>query len=149
MYNNESVTVYETLDGKRLKNGTPHSRYFSDELGVPIILIDTEQMFALQRDAWYNINVNIVYYLRKKNYFRSRRNAYFLQYHFAQCAKYRKQKAGTFMQIVSSYGVEIKKKNITAPLYAGYFSESSFLSDSGVCRDLGRTFRNQKSTKTL
>ena len=70
MYNNESVTVYDTLDGKRLKNGTPHSRYFSDELGVPIILIDTEQMFALQRDAWYNINVNIVYYLRKKNYFR-------------------------------------------------------------------------------
>ena len=70
MYNNESVTVYETLDGKRLKNGTPHSRYFSDELGVPIILIDTEQMFALQSDAWYNINVNIVYYLRKKNYFR-------------------------------------------------------------------------------
>jgi len=47
VYNNESVTVYETLDGKRLKNGTPHSRYFSDELGVPIILIDTEQMFAL------------------------------------------------------------------------------------------------------
>ena len=70
MYNNESVTVYETLDGKRLKNGTPHSRYFSDELGVPNFLIDTEQMFALQRDAWYNINVNIVYYLRKKNYFR-------------------------------------------------------------------------------
>ena len=46
------------------------ARYFSDELGVPIILIDTEQMFALQRDVWYNINVNIVYYLRKKNYFR-------------------------------------------------------------------------------
>ena len=44
--------------------------------------------------------------------------------------------------------VEIKKE-YTAPLYAGYFSESSFLSDSGVCRDLGRTFRNQKSTKTL
>ena len=52
------------------ESGTPHSHYFSDELGVPIILIDTEQMFALQRDAWYNINVNIVYYLRKKNYFR-------------------------------------------------------------------------------
>ncbi len=52
------------------------------------------------------------------------------------------------MQIVSSYGVEIKKE-YTAPLYAGYFSEGSFLSDSGVCRDLGRTFRNQKSTKTL
>ena len=56
-----------------LKNGTPHSRYFSDELGVPIILTDTEQMFALQRDAWYNINVNIVYYLRKKNYFRRKK----------------------------------------------------------------------------
>ena len=53
------------------------------------------------------------------------------------------------MQIVSSYGVEIKKKEYTAPLYAGYFSEGSFLSDSGVCRDMGRTFRNQKSTKTL
>ena len=48
-----------------LKNGTPHSRYFSDELGVPIILIDTEQMFALQRDAWYNINVNIVHEISK------------------------------------------------------------------------------------
>ena len=55
---------------EHLKSDTPHSRYFSDELGVPIILINTEQMFALQRDAWYNINVNIVYYLRKKNYFR-------------------------------------------------------------------------------
>ena len=53
------------------------------------------------------------------------------------------------MQIVSSYGVEIKKKEYTAPLYAGYFPEGSFLSDSGVCRDMGRTFRNQKSTKTL
>ena len=55
---------------KEFENCALHSRYFSDELGVPIILIDTEQMFALQRDAWYNINVNIVYYLRKKNYFR-------------------------------------------------------------------------------
>ena len=26
-----------------LKNGTPHSRYFSDELGVPNFLINTEQ----------------------------------------------------------------------------------------------------------
>ena len=40
------------------------------------------------------------------------------------------------MQIVSSYGVEIKKKEYTAPRYTGYFPESSFLSDSGVCRDL-------------
>ena len=38
------------------------------------------------------------------------------------------------MQIVSSYGVEIKKE-YTAPRYAGYFSESSFLSDSGRYED--------------
>ena len=30
-----------------LKNGTPHSRYFSDELGVPNFLINIEQMFAI------------------------------------------------------------------------------------------------------
>ena len=30
-----------------LKNGTPHSRYFSDELGVPNFLLKTEQMFAM------------------------------------------------------------------------------------------------------
>ena len=30
-----------------LKNGTPHSRYFSDELGVPNFLINTERMFAI------------------------------------------------------------------------------------------------------
>ena len=65
-----TFTYFGSNVSATLKNGTPHSRYFSDELGVPIILIDTEQMFALQRDAWYNINVNIVYYLRKKNYFR-------------------------------------------------------------------------------
>ena len=68
--------------GFHLKNGTPHSRYFSDELGVPIILIDTEQMFALQRDAWYNINVNIVYYLRKKNYFRRKKKCVFFTVSF-------------------------------------------------------------------
>ena len=33
--------------GFHLKNGTPHSRYFSDELGVPNFLINTEQMFAI------------------------------------------------------------------------------------------------------
>ena len=32
---------------ERLKNGTPHSRYFSDELGVPNFLINIEQMFAI------------------------------------------------------------------------------------------------------
>ena len=68
--------------GFHLKNGTPHSRYFSDELGVPIILTDTEQMFALQRDAWYNINVNIVYYLRKKNYFRRKKKCVFFTVSF-------------------------------------------------------------------
>ena len=46
-----------------------------------------------------------------------------------------KKKVGNFMQIVSSYGVEIKKE-YTAPLHAGYFSAGSFLFDSGVCRDL-------------
>ncbi len=30
-----------------MKNDTPHSRYFSDELGVPNFLINTEQMFAI------------------------------------------------------------------------------------------------------
>ncbi len=60
-----------------------------------------------------------------------------------------KTKVGDFIQIVSSYGVEINTKEYTAPLYAGYFSESSFLSDSSVCRDVERTFRNQESTKTL
>ena len=49
MYNNESVTVYETLDGKGLKNGTPHSRYFSDELGVPNFLIKTQNKCLLLR----------------------------------------------------------------------------------------------------
>ena len=74
--------MQKELVSKILKNGTPHSRYFSDELGVPIILIDTEQMFALQRDAWYNINVNIVYYLRKKNYFRRKKKCVFFTVSF-------------------------------------------------------------------
>ena len=72
----------EFINDQSLKNGTPPSRYFSDELGVPIILIDTEQMFALQRDAWYNINVNIVYYLRKKNYFRRKKKCVFFTVSF-------------------------------------------------------------------
>ena len=49
---------------------------------MPIILIDTEQMFVLQRDAWYNINVNIVYYLRKKNYFRRKKKCVFFTVSF-------------------------------------------------------------------
>ena len=39
----------EFINDQSLKNGTPHSRYFSDELGVPIILIDTEQVFCLAK----------------------------------------------------------------------------------------------------
>lgn len=31
----------------RLKNGTPHSRYFSNELGVPNFYQDIEQMFTI------------------------------------------------------------------------------------------------------
>ena len=57
------------------------------------------------------------------------------------------------MQIVSSYGVEIKKKNIplhaTLDIFRKAFSESGFLFNPGVCRDLERTFRNQEFTKTL
>ena len=52
------------------------------------------------------------------------------------------------MQIVSSYGVEIKKKNIPLRSTLDIFRKAvSYLIP--VCRDLGRTFRNQKSTKTL
>ena len=40
------IHIYYPLFEK-LKNGTPHSRYFSDELGVPNFLINTEQMFAI------------------------------------------------------------------------------------------------------
>ena len=42
-----------------------------------------------------------------------------------------------------------KTKEYTALLYAGYFSESGFLFNPGVCRGLERTFRNQEFTKTL
>ena len=52
------------------------------------------------------------------------------------------------MQIVSSYGVEIKKRIYRSAL-RWIFSESGFLFNSGVCRDLERTFRNQEFTKTL
>ena len=42
---------------EELKNGTPHSRYFSDELGVPNFLLKPEQMFVIQRDVLYNTNM--------------------------------------------------------------------------------------------
>lgn len=52
--NNNAIAIIGGADGPtsvfvagKLKNGTPHSRYFSDELGVPNFLINTEQMFAI------------------------------------------------------------------------------------------------------
>ena len=39
---------------ERLKNGTPHSRYFSDELGVPNFLQNTELVFVIYGNVWYN-----------------------------------------------------------------------------------------------
>ena len=53
------------------------------------------------------------------------------------------------MQIVSSYGVEIKQKNIPLCSTLDIFRKSGFLFNPGVCRDLERTFRNQEFTKTL
>ncbi|MFR1037704.1 MAG: hypothetical protein ACLSE4_02305 [Clostridium sp.] len=45
------------------------------------------------------------------------------------------------MQIVSSYGVEVKKQNIPIRHTLDIFPEGSFLPDWGVCRELGRTFK--------
>ena len=50
-----------------LKNGTPHSRYFNDELGVPNFLLKTEQMFAMQRDVLYNTNMEKDMFTIKEN----------------------------------------------------------------------------------
>ena len=47
------------------------------------------------------------------------------------------------MQIVSSYGVE--QKNIPPARWIFFEGKVSYLIP--VCRDLGRTFRNQKFTK--
>ena len=75
-----------------LKNGTPHSRYFSDELGVPNFLINTEQMFAIQRNIWYNINMEKDIFTIKENTLSYGRGyVYSLQYHLVWCTKYRKQ----------------------------------------------------------
>ena len=49
--------MQKELVSKILKNGTPHSRYFSDELGVPNFLLKPEQMFVIQRDVLYNTNM--------------------------------------------------------------------------------------------
>lgn len=50
-----------------LKKGTPHSRYFSDELGVPNFLINTEHMFAISGNIWYNINIEKDIFTIKEN----------------------------------------------------------------------------------
>mgnify|MGYP007011997985 FL=1 len=73
--------MQKELVSKILKNGTPHSRYFSDELGVPNFLIKTQNKCLPYRKTYCIIQIW-------------------------------KKKVGNFMQIVSSYGVEIKKKNI-------------------------------------
>ena len=49
--------MQKELVSKILKNGTPHSRYLSDELGVPNFLLKPEQMFVIQRDVLYNTNM--------------------------------------------------------------------------------------------
>ena len=73
--------MQKELVSKILKNGTPHSRYFSDELGVPNFFIKTQNKCLPYRKTYCIIQIW-------------------------------KKKVGNFMQIVSSYGVEIKKKNI-------------------------------------
>ena len=55
-----------------MKNGTPHSRYFSDELGVPNFLLKTEQMFAVKKD---------MFAVKKSELSYGRGFVYSLQYH--------------------------------------------------------------------
>ena len=50
-----------------LKNGTPHSRYFSDELGVPIFSKNAELVFAIYRNIWYNFNMEKEIFTIKEN----------------------------------------------------------------------------------
>ena len=75
-----------------MKNGTPHSRYFSDELGVPIFLQDTELVFAIYRNIWYHLNMEKEIFTIKENTLSYGRGyVYSLQYHLVWCTKYRKQ----------------------------------------------------------
>ena len=48
-----SDTVVDVL----LKNGTPHSRYFSDELGVPNFLIKTQNKCLPYRETYCIIQI--------------------------------------------------------------------------------------------
>ena len=43
--------------GFHLKNGTPHSRYFSDELGVPNFLIKTQNKCLPYRETYCIIQI--------------------------------------------------------------------------------------------
>ena len=49
--------MQKELVSKILKNGTPHSRYFSDELGVPNFLQNTERVFVICGNIWYNLMI--------------------------------------------------------------------------------------------
>ena len=65
-----------------LKNGTPHSRYFSDELGVLNFLVNIELVFAIYRNIWYNLNMEKEIFAIKENTLSYGRGyVYSLQYH--------------------------------------------------------------------
>ena len=65
-----------------MKNGTPHSRYFSDELGVLNFLVNTELVFAMYRNIWYNLNMEKEIFAIKENTLSYGRGyVYSLQYH--------------------------------------------------------------------
>ena len=74
--------MQKELVSKILKNGTPHSRYFSDELGVPNFLLKPEQMFVIQRDVLYNTNMKKDMFTIKENELSYGRGyVHSLQYH--------------------------------------------------------------------
>ena len=76
----------------KMKNGTPHSRYFSDELGVPIFSKNAELVFAIYRNIGYNSNMGKEIFIIKENTLSYGRGyVYSLQYHLVWCTKYRKQ----------------------------------------------------------
>ena len=65
-----------------MKNGTPHSRYFSDELGVLNFLVNIELVFAIYRNIWYNLNMEKEIFAIKENTLSYGRGyVYSLQYH--------------------------------------------------------------------
>ena len=76
-----------------MKNGTPHSRYFSDELGVPIFLSRYRTSVCyICGGIWYNLNMEKDIFTSKENTLSYGRGyVYSLQYHLVWCTKYRKQ----------------------------------------------------------